>query len=222
MTRGGHNRVDLSGRRYGRLVVLKHSETRGKRAYWLCKCDCGVERLVSGSSLKSAHVQSCGCLRKQLVAQRSYKHGLKRRNVQPSKAYRVWSAMMSRCYSKSNKDYPLYGGRGVRVCRLWQDAVAFVTWYESNKPKKGKFSIDRYPNTNGSYSPSNCRFATDAEQVRNRRMTAQVHINGEKLCLKDAVEKYGTVSYSRAKVRVREQGWTPLEAVTTPDQRRVK
>ena len=89
-------------------------------------------------------------------------------------------------------------------------------WCQEQEPIARGLSIDRYPDTNGPYSPLNCRFATIGEQVRNRRMSIWVDINGERLVLKDAIHKYGKVSYGCAKRRVREYGWKPVDAVLVP------
>jgi hypothetical protein len=58
---------DLIGRRFGRYVVLSRTENRNRRAFWLCRCDCGVEKEVSGQHLRLARVVSCGCLNRELV-----------------------------------------------------------------------------------------------------------------------------------------------------------
>jgi hypothetical protein len=212
MARGGHNRIDLTGQRFGRLVVLSYGETRGKVAYWRCACECGVEKLIAGTSLKSGHSTSCGCVRREIVAEKNHKHGFARRWLK-GRWYIIWNGMMARCHSEKHPDYPQYGGRGVVVCEEWRDAANFIAWCEAHEPVPLDLSIDRYPDGDGPYAPNNCRFATDGEQVRNRSMSIWVDINGERLVLKDAVAKYGVVSYSCAKVRVREFGWKPIDAV---------
>jgi hypothetical protein len=220
MARSVHNRIDLTGQRFGRLLVISHAKTRGKIAFWLCACDCGTEKVVNGGSLKSGHSISCGCFQKETTASRNFKHGLRPRGSR-NKAYQVWNSMMARCYCKTSKSYKDYGAKGIRVCDEWHDAEKFVEWYMANKPPKGRYSMDRHPDRAGPYAPENVRFASDAEQVRNRSMTIWVTINGDRLCLKDAVAKYGAVSYSRAKVRIRLLGYTPEDAVTKKDQRRI-
>ena len=55
--------IDITGKRFGKLVALyclSDSSTDG-RAIWHCRCDCGNEKDVSGKSLRSGHVHSCGC-----------------------------------------------------------------------------------------------------------------------------------------------------------------
>lgn len=124
--------------------------------------------------------------------------------------------MKNRCANAKDKNYALYGGKGITVCDEWRtDPVAFVEWCEAEPKAHGKTLLDRKDSNEG-YSPSNCRFVTDAQSVRNRSMSVWATINGERLVLKDAIQKYGKVSYGCAKLRVRVRGWTPEAAVLTP------
>lgn len=93
--------------------------------------------------------------------------------------YKSWSGMKSRCYTKSHKRYPLYGGLGVTVCARWLESFANFLTDMGPKPTP-KHSIDRYPDPFGNYEPDNCRWATQTEQCRNRRNT--------KFILEDAVQ----------------------------------
>ena len=62
---GENNFIDLTGNRYGRLVVIEKVEHPGRYVYWLCQCDCGNKVAVMGKSLKNGNTRSCGCLRKE-------------------------------------------------------------------------------------------------------------------------------------------------------------
>jgi hypothetical protein len=151
-------------------------------------------------------------VRAALIA-RNTTHGLRF-----NRFYEVWLAMKQRCYNQKNKQYKNYGGRGIRICCEWKnDPASFIHWCENQNPLPGH-SLDRRDN-NKSYSPANCRFVSNAIQARNRRMSIWVRINGEKLVLKDAVSKYGVVSYDCAKARVRMLGWSPKKAVLTPNRK---
>ena len=59
--------IDLTGQRFGRLIVIKHVYTKNRTPFWLCKCDCGTEVNVRGNSLKSGRTKSCGCYMKQRI-----------------------------------------------------------------------------------------------------------------------------------------------------------
>ena len=56
--------IDLIGQRFGTLTVIKRSYPNTKDTYanWLCKCECGNEKIVSGHNLRKGRVKSCGCL----------------------------------------------------------------------------------------------------------------------------------------------------------------
>ena len=65
--------VDLTGQRFGRLVVIKLSTPKGTKHHkWLCKCDCGNECVVLGHNLVGGHTKSCGCLRKEKTRKITY------------------------------------------------------------------------------------------------------------------------------------------------------
>ena len=66
MTRGKFE--DLTGKRFGRWTVVGPHEIRGKKTYWRCLCDCGVERYVSAHGLNSGSSRSCGCLKSEVAS----------------------------------------------------------------------------------------------------------------------------------------------------------
>lgn len=142
------------------------------------------------------------------------KHGLSPRNHR-HRFYVVWLSMNNRCYNPRCRDFHKYGGAGIRVCNAWKNPVVFVNWCKSQNRHGNRIILDRR-NSKLGYCPSNCRLVSDAISVRNRSISVWCTINGEQLVLKDAVEKYGQVSYGCAKIRVRERGWNPRKAVLTP------
>ena len=66
-------KLNLINERFGRLVVIAPAENKGRRTQWLCKCDCGKEKIALTDSLRSGKVQSCGCL----LAETARTNGLK-------------------------------------------------------------------------------------------------------------------------------------------------
>lgn len=161
---------DHAGKRYGRLVAqIPVGSGWGRNIKWECLCDCGKTCEIVGVSLSNGTTKSCGCLSLDLTAaqgRRNATHG-HTKGYGTTPVYSSWNNMFARCYNPKNKDYYLYGGRGIRVCDRWN---RFENFLEDMGPtwEKG-LTIDRYPNNDGNYEPGNCRWATRLQQVQNRR-----------------------------------------------------
>lgn len=85
--------------------------------------------------------------------------------------HKIWRGMIQRCYSPNYKEYHNYGGRGITICARWLGSNGFLNFLADmgERPDWATGGIDRYPNPNGNYEPSNCRWATIAEQNNNKR-----------------------------------------------------
>jgi hypothetical protein len=164
--------VDLTGERFGRLVVVERVPTDTKRgnARWLSRCDCGGSATSDGSDLRRGNVQSCGCLRHELVTARAFamlRHAPITHGRTRTPEWNSWYAMKSRCVNRNLKGWKDYGGRGITVCDEWLHD--FQAFYDHIGPKPGPgYSVDRIDN-NGNYEPGNVRWATPLEQNHNRR-----------------------------------------------------
>lgn len=166
---------DLTGKKFGRWTAISPIKNKYGRFSWKCICDCGEVRTIGGTELSQGNSTSCGCLRKERFTKFATKHGY----AVPgsvSKEYRVWCSMKRRCYSKKDKSYPRYGGRGITVCDRWKDS--FQNFIDDMGDCPPKMSIERKNNSQG-YSPKNCEWADAVAQANNKRNNRIVTINGK-------------------------------------------
>lgn len=130
--------------------------------------------------------------------------------------YNVWLTMKQRCYNPKDKHYKWYGSKGVKVCSEWlNNAEAFVEWALNNDYKPG-LTLDRI-DSNGDYTPSNCRFITIQAQQRNKSSNHVLAYEGISLTIQEWAEKLNiTPSTLRSRIN---KGWTIDRALTTPVRR---
>ncbi len=179
------NRDNLSGQRFFRWTAIRFSPSSDGKSYWLCRCDCGVERDVATATLKNGSSKSCGCWKEEVNRKNGQKtwlrnlgphrgitraHGESRRGYGRTAEYSVWVSMHERCRDKRRKDY---GARGITVCPRWGNYETFLA--DMGRKPTPQHSIDRI-DVNKGYSPDNCRWATKKEQVDNRRKFGLISI----------------------------------------------
>ena len=208
------NAIDLTGCKFGRLTVIERAENnKDGNPRWLCKCDCGNEKTVYGSHLKSGVSQSCGCLAKEKSKERATKHGLTTTPIYP-----IWKLMKHRCYNPHDKRFENYGARGIKVCDEWlHDFQAFYNWAMANGYKNG-LSIDRM-DVNGNYEPSNCRWATRIEQANNTTQNHYITFNGVTKTMSEWAKELD-MSYTTIRARLNLYHWSVEKTLTTPIKHR--
>lgn len=166
--------IDLTGKKFGKLTVLKRVGTDGHRnPTWLCECECGNKKVIRGNSLKSGNTTSCGCVAKERIRNLNLITGQYK-----SRLHRIWSSMKTRCYNIHHNSFNLYGGRGITVCDEWKnDFKEFYNWAMSNGYQEN-LTIDRI-NNDGNYEPSNCRWVDVKTQSNNRRTNVNITFEGK-------------------------------------------
>jgi hypothetical protein len=199
--------IDLTGKRFGKLVVIKNNgiDSKSKKATWECLCDCGNTTIVRSDRIVSLKAKSCGCIKSS--GTRSIKHG-----DWKSKLYRVWIGMRNRCANRNNADFISYGGRGITVCEEWNNYKTFKLW-ALNNGYADKLTIDR-KNNNGNYEPSNCRWATPLEQANNKRNNCVLTYNGKTQTIVQWTNETG-IKCQTIKDRINKYNWSIEKALTT-------
>ena len=148
--------LDLTGQRFGGLVVRERDTSSTRYVKWHCVCDCGKTISASTAHLRSGHTISCGCLGLKHATEAKITHGGTK-----SSLYHVWNGMRMRCGNPKSTGFKWYGAKGVKVCEEWSDFAVFRAWAESHGYKQG-LTIDRI-DPDGNYCPSNCRWITRSE-----------------------------------------------------------
>lgn len=202
---------NLIDERFGKWTVLSYlGRLRHDHVYWLCRCDCGVEREVFESNLVTGKSTSCGgagCIS-------SKKHG-----KSGTRVYSIWENMISRCQNPNNFSYYLYGDRGITVCDEWK---SFENFYNDMGDPPDKYSIDRL-DPNLGYFPENCRWASSSEQacnksgIKRQRNISSISFNGETKTIHEWARDIG-IHGNTLTHRLR-SGWPIEKALTTPSLR---
>lgn len=202
------------GAEFGRLTVVEKSAKVGKNyaAYYRCKCICGAECVVRGTSLTTKATRSCGCL--HLETAKGQRENLRRANtthgLSATRAYHAWNSMWDRCTNPANANFDRYGRRGITVCERWNDVRNFVS--DMGQPPPG-YTLDRIDN-NGDYEPNNCRWATHKEQSNNRTTNRLIAYRGER---KTAAQWAAVTGVSEKLIARRlRDGWPAERLFETP------
>jgi hypothetical protein len=220
-------KIDITnfiGTKHNRLTILKEAEPvfykKGIARKVLCKCDCGKEKVIDFNSIRTNRSKSCGCLSKELSSKLHTTHGLAM--LSPGVRhpdYCIWIKMKSRCLNANDKSYENYGGRGIEVCKSWQES--FVNFIDDLgwRPNK-KYSLERI-DYNKNYCPENCKWIFKSEQSKNSRRVKLITYNNKQYCLTDLCKLLGLV-YSTMRHRVYDLDIPFIEAMKYPQHYKFK
>ena len=202
------NIASYIGKKYGRLTVVEQlGKNKFGHSMMLCKCECGNKKAISISNLRTT--KSCGCLKRELDLERprqiSIKHG-----DSHSKLYGIWKDMRRRCNPKFSDKYPYHAGKGIRVCKDWDEWATFKEWAYVNGYREG-LTIDRIDG-NGDYRPENCRWATRREQCNNLKSNVYVSYEGARYTIGE-LARAKRIKYQPLRDRIRDKGWSVERAV---------
>ena len=205
-----YNFDNLTGRRFGRLTVISESDNDKSKIMWLCKCDCGNDKIVAANDLKSGHTKSCGCLsaENRRLPKRTT-HQMSR-----TRLYKEYVSMKTRC-KPNYHNHNVYYDKGVSVCEEWAHPNGFNVFrdWALSHGYDDQLTLDRIDN-DGNYEPENCRWITMREQQNNRSNNVYIAYLGETHTLKEWSERMD-LSYGMLKVRHR-KGLEPPELFQPP------
>ena len=129
--------------------------------------------------------------------------------------FKSWESMKQRCTNPKAPDYDRYGGRGITICKRWLNS--FDNFLEDMGQRPKGTTLDRKENENG-YSKANCRWATPKEQLRNRRNTIKIELDGKLQSISEISENSGV---SEKLIRDRfYAGWEIQRILKTPNRKR--
>lgn len=190
--------ADRVGKVYGCFKVVKvEYDNERKKQCWTLRCQlCGYEKITyeGRDFVKGKNKGHCKCQgqvwakhRKSVALPEPKKE--KRLRMKDNEQYNRWKGIKRRCYNPNDKDYKNYGGRGIVMCEEWKnDFWKFLEWVDSSGYEKG-LTVERIDN-NGNYEPSNCKWATKAEQCKNKR--GLTYVDG--LTVPDYCRQFGLYS----------------------------
>lgn len=158
--------------KFGRLTMQAADVGRNNqgRVLSLWFCDCGGSIIAPRSRVAKGQPKSCGCLAAERNKEQATKHGGK-----GTREYNSWSSMRRRCLSPDDKDFPRYGGRGIKICDQWSNFAEFLSDMGSRPEGMCLERID----TMGDYEPGNVVWANHTAQARNRRSSLRWQIKGK-------------------------------------------
>jgi hypothetical protein len=212
----GKEGKDLSGQNFTNWTVLRRNgkDIHGALLYE-CHCECGTVRDIAGYSLRNGDSKSCGCLQASKTSVRAdgkttHWSPTKTHGMKGTPEYTAWAAMKGRCSNPNYENYPNYGGRGITVCKEWDDS--FEAFYADVGPRPEGHSLDRI-DVNGNYEKNNVKWSCSEEQCNNRTNARYLTHDGRTQTIAQWSKETG-VTYQTIHNRL-ERGWSAANALST-------
>lgn len=206
---------NIINQKFGKLTVIKKiGIDKFKNSLWLCKCDCGNEKIGSAKALKYGDLKSCGCLRKD-----------KFKNKYPNIYKRYWN-MLKRCYNKNNASYKNYSKQNIKVCEEWKNNYEnFSSYILKIYPNAEElfnlgYELDR-KDTYGNYEPNNIRIITRKDNSNNRTNNVIINIFNISQTIQQAIDKYSVINGKIIRGRIK-RGWDLYSALLLPSLKNTK
>ena len=212
--------LNIANEKYGMLTVLaevekpKHLATQAR--YWLCRCDCGNEKVFLMGALRTGNTKSCGCNKGNFCSQKALGHGHSTIRNGKSLTYESWTAMRSRCNNPKQASYKNYGGRGIKICDEWNNSFEAFLKDMGERPSS-QYSLERIDN-NGNYCPGNCKWASLVEQANNKSTNRIISFGGKTMTFAQWSRFLG-IDERTLRARINRYGWSIEKAFTTPIRR---
>lgn len=182
----------MIGQKFNKMTVIAEvGRDSSRRIKYLCRCECGNTRVLLGTTLRQGGGKGCVHCEK---AAAPLKHGATA-DGSKDRLYSIWCSMKSRCNNPAHKNYNHYGGRGIKICTEWEeDFPTFRDWALTHGYKEN-LTIDRR-NNNGNYTPDNCWWATQSQQMNNTNRCRYVTIGDVTMSLTRWCQHYGISVHS--------------------------
>jgi len=194
-------RKDVRGLRYGRLTIIDWVDEK-PHLHVLCSCDCGNEKVIRITGLRNGNTVSCGCFNLERTTEVNTRHGKSHESI-----HNIWKGMNSRCNTPTCSTYKHYGARGIKICERWK---SFENFYADMGDRPAGMTLERIDNS-GNYEPSNCKWATHKEQMRNRRFNNVITYNGQTKCMSAWADELG-IKIGTLWHRIEIAGWSIFRA----------
>lgn len=179
------SRIDMAGKRYGHLTAICDvGRVSSADRKWRFQCDCGALFEASGYAARSGKTVDCPACASARTGAASRTHG---KSETPE--FNIWTGMHTRCYNAGRKEFKDYGARGIVICERWRASFENFLADMGLRPSE-QHSIERIDN-DGIYEPSNCRWATAAEQSSNKRNNVKVLIDGVERTISEWARHFG-------------------------------